>query len=33
MVDINWDLVQALFVIVAIMGVMFLVGNSIRKDD
>jgi len=33
MIDINWDLVQALFVIVAIMGVMFLVGNSIRKDD
>jgi len=33
MVDINWDVVQAFFVIVAVIGVVFLVGNAIRKDD
>lgn len=33
MVEVStWDIVQAFFVIVAVIGVVFLVGNSIRKD-
>ncbi len=33
MIEINWDVVQAFFVIVAVIGVAFLILNSMRKDD